>query len=148
MKTSALFFLYRDKKVNTQNKKRATDDDPNLERLEALQWEVVEEIRSRDIEVSPRLPDAVDDAQRAAQAELQVELVNELTKKLRQIKDAIEALHQGRYGTCQICEREIAAIRLAAIPMAKLCISCQERVDAGINEVPEEDSDLELVEAD
>lgn len=135
--------------VNAKNNERVTlEDDQDLRRLEALRREVLETIRSRDIEVSPRLPDAVDDAQRAAQAELQVQLANEQTRKLHEINDAIKALHQGIYGTCQICEQKIAAKRLAAIPMAKFCISCQEKVDAGMNEVPEEDSDLELVEAD
>jgi DnaK suppressor protein len=47
---------------------------------------------------------------------------------LRQINAAIERIHTGDYGTCASCEEPISEKRLKAIPWAKYCVVCQDRV--------------------
>jgi DnaK suppressor protein len=47
---------------------------------------------------------------------------------LRQVNLAIERIHSGDYGICASCEEPISEKRLKAIPWAKYCVTCQDRV--------------------
>jgi len=47
--------------------------------------------------------------------------------KIGQIEEALRMLREGRYGTCQRCDRKIPKRRLQAIPFAVLCVQCKER---------------------
>jgi DnaK suppressor protein len=51
-------------------------------------------------------------------------------KLLREISDALVRIDQGNYGVCLECEEPISAKRLEALPWARYCVSCQERVAA------------------
>jgi DnaK suppressor protein len=51
-------------------------------------------------------------------------------KLLREISDALVRINQGTYGVCLECEEPISAKRLEALPWARYCVSCQERVVA------------------
>ncbi|MBZ5724567.1 MAG: TraR/DksA family transcriptional regulator [Acidobacteriia bacterium] len=53
-------------------------------------------------------------------------------KLLRQISDALHRMDQDTYGICMECEEPISAKRLEAVPWARYCISCQERIAARI----------------
>jgi len=44
---------------------------------------------------------------------------------LREIEDAQQRLEQGGYGMCEGCAEPIPWERLEALPMSKLCTSCQ-----------------------
>ena len=46
--------------------------------------------------------------------------------RLAMIDDALEAIAQGRYGICEICQREISWERLQAIPYTTLCQDCKK----------------------
>ena len=48
------------------------------------------------------------------------------SETLRKIDEAIQRLEDGSYGICVECSDEIASPRLAALPFAELCRSCQE----------------------
>jgi DnaK suppressor protein len=48
--------------------------------------------------------------------------------QLRQIQQALDRLALGEFGMCLACEQPIAAKRLQALPWAKYCVKCQERV--------------------
>jgi DnaK suppressor protein len=52
-------------------------------------------------------------------------------KLLREVQDALLRINQGTYGICHECEEPISAKRLDAVPWAKYCISCQERLASG-----------------
>ncbi len=56
---------------------------------------------------------------------------NQSSKKSRLIVAALDAIAagDGSYGTCVHCEEGISRARLNAVPWAKYCIRCQERVD-------------------
>ena len=45
------------------------------------------------------------------------------------IDEALEKLDEGTYGVCEECGEEIGAGRLKAMPLAKLCISCQSTLE-------------------
>ena len=49
-------------------------------------------------------------------------------QQLRDIQNALDKLRVGQFGICENCEEAIAPKRLKAIPWAKYCISCQERM--------------------
>lgn len=49
--------------------------------------------------------------------------------QLRLIQEALDRLAAGDYGTCLDCEQPIPPRRLQAIPWARYCIRCQERMD-------------------
>jgi DnaK suppressor protein len=51
-------------------------------------------------------------------------------KLLREISDALVRIEQGTYGVCLECEEPISAKRLEALPWARYCVSCQERIAA------------------
>src|SRR5450432_2806822 len=53
-------------------------------------------------------------------------------KLLREISDALHRLDQDTYGICMECEEPISAKRLDAVPWAKYCVTCQERIAARI----------------
>ena len=49
-------------------------------------------------------------------------------KLLREISDALRRLDNGSYGVCPECENPISAKRLDAVPWARYCVTCQERI--------------------
>jgi DnaK suppressor protein len=49
-------------------------------------------------------------------------------KLLREVKDALRRIEQGTYGVCYECDEPISSKRLDAVPWAKFCVSCQERI--------------------
>jgi len=51
-------------------------------------------------------------------------------KLLREVQAALRRIEQGAYGVCYECEEPISVKRLDAVPWAKFCVSCQERVAA------------------
>lgn len=42
-----------------------------------------------------------------------------------QIDDALKRIEEGVFGTCQMCRKPIAKVRLKALPFACLCLKCQ-----------------------
>lgn len=44
------------------------------------------------------------------------------------VNEAIERLETGEYGICQACEEPVSEKRLRALPWAKYCVPCQERI--------------------
>ena len=53
-------------------------------------------------------------------------------KLLREVQDALRRIAQGTYGTCYECEEPISAKRLDAVPWARFCVACQEKIAARI----------------
>jgi DnaK suppressor protein len=51
-------------------------------------------------------------------------------KLLREVQGALHRLESGTYGTCMECEEPISAKRLDAIPWARYCVPCQEKISA------------------
>ena len=53
-------------------------------------------------------------------------------KLLREISDALLRIEQGNYGVCLECEEPISVKRLEAVPWARYCVACQERLAARV----------------
>jgi DnaK suppressor protein len=51
-------------------------------------------------------------------------------KLLREISDALERIGHGSYGVCLECDEPISSKRLDAVPWARYCVTCQERIAA------------------
>lgn len=47
-------------------------------------------------------------------------------QELKLVQSALQRLDDGRFGTCQSCEKPISQKRLQALPWAQFCVSCQE----------------------
>lgn len=66
------------------------------------------------------------------------------TRLLREISGALHRMDTEQYGVCLECEEPISEKRLNAVPWARYCVACQDRVTAGIANGERED---ELEEA-
>ena len=53
-------------------------------------------------------------------------IANQQIKELNEIEDAIKRIEKGTYGTCEMCDEQIAIGRLRAKPFAKFCTPCRE----------------------
>ena len=59
--------------------------------------------------------------------------------QLQQIQEALDRLQLGDFGICFGCDEPIPAKRLQALPWARYCVPCQERI---AETAPEEDAEL------
>ena len=48
-----------------------------------------------------------------------------LEKQLRDVKEALENIENGKYGICKNCKKEISIERLMAYPAASSCTDCK-----------------------
>lgn len=78
--------------------------------------------------------DLVDRANNAYNREFMLALSGTERDLLRDIDQALERLEKGVHGICEPCGRAIPQARLKAVPWARYCIDCQERVEQGLLE--------------
>jgi DnaK suppressor protein len=64
-------------------------------------------------------------------------------KLLREVEAALRRIQHSTYGVCAACEEPISAKRLAAVPWAKFCVRCQERIGAQSAEQDNDDFDAD-----
>ena len=50
---------------------------------------------------------------------------------LQMVENALARVHEGTFGECISCGKEINAKRLEAVPWTRYCIECQEKVEKG-----------------
>ncbi len=55
---------------------------------------------------------------------------------LQMVERALSNISEGIYGECEQCGKEINERRLEAVPWARHCIACQERLERGELEQP------------
>jgi DnaK suppressor protein len=53
-------------------------------------------------------------------------------KLLREVSDALHRIDHDHYGICMECDEPISVKRLEAVPWARYCVTCQERIAARI----------------
>jgi len=61
--------------------------------------------------------------------EIAISLLETEEQRLEEIAAALERINKGSFGRCEECQREISPERLRAIPYARLCIECANRVE-------------------
>ena len=97
--------------------------------LEKKQAELLRVIVNREgIEIE-KSPDALDEVQHAAERELAIRNLDRDSALLRNVRSALGRFTDASYGTCLHCEEDISPKRLAAVPWAGYCITCQELAD-------------------
>ena len=112
----------------------------SADRLRKLLEQKREEIVSlyqHDLEVgqsngSDGADDLVDRANNAYNREFMLALSGTERNLLREVDGALERLEKGVHGTCEPCGNLIPPARLKAVPWARYCIHCQERVEQGL----------------
>ena len=73
--------------------------------------------------------DLVDKAETSYTKEFLLSLSDGDREKLLLIDEALKRLEHGEFGVCQICQKEISAKRLGAVPWTPLCIDCQQKAE-------------------
>ena len=82
------------------------------------------------VAVTPAAAACEEDQAQALQHEaVSVGLNNIGYEQLRLIEEALDRLASGDYGICSGCECPIPPRRLEAVPWARYCVRCQERMD-------------------
>jgi len=51
---------------------------------------------------------------------------------LQLVEEALQRIHEGEYGTCTHCGKEVQPKRLEAVPWARHCIICQDLQERGL----------------
>lgn len=97
--------------------------------LETKQAELARVLRNREAIAIEKSADALDEVQHAAERELAIRNLDRESGLLRQVKGGLARIDDGSYGICVHCEEDINPKRLAAVPWAQYCISCQELAD-------------------
>lgn len=64
------------------------------------------------------------------------------SKELELIQSALQRFHNGSYGFCEECEKDIPSARLEALPCASLCIDCQRANEQQPRFLIESDADM------
>ncbi len=65
----------------------------------------------------------------AAQRDMAVQSLSRRTRLLRDVNAALARIREGSYGECLECDGPIGERRLRAVPQARHCIACQERME-------------------
>lgn len=76
------------------------------------------------------LPDLADQADRLQTYERDLARYHSLVQRCRDLEKALTALSRGDYGICELCGEAISLRRLVAVPSTRLCIHCQELMEA------------------
>lgn len=97
--------------------------------LKAKNAELARAMGKRDGMAIERTPDALDEIQFAAARELTTRNLERQSELFRTVREALDRIADGTYGTCLNCDEEISHKRLHAMPWATLCIACQDWAD-------------------
>jgi DnaK suppressor protein len=97
--------------------------------LEQKKAELTSGLSSREEIAIERSADQIDEIQRAVEREVAIRSLDSKASMLRSVTAALGRSDDGSFGVCIRCDREISPKRLAAVPWALHCISCQEAAD-------------------
>jgi DnaK suppressor protein len=127
-------FVKNMKTVNKNGQK------PNLARYRKVLEAKAEEVRSsmsaqKAAQVVARLDVPSDEGDLSQQHHEEWIFLNRNTidmKLLREVTDALHRIDHDQYGICLECDEPISVKRLEAVPWARYCVMCQERIAARI----------------
>jgi RNA polymerase-binding transcription factor len=71
----------------------------------------------------------VEDAAMETAAAILSRLEGQQRHELDEIEDALGRLESGTFGLCERCQRPIALARLRAMPAARHCVDCEEKLE-------------------
>lgn len=94
---------------------------------------LIEKLKDNDLSIDDaETPDPVDLAVRNYSKNVMLAVSENESRQLTLIDEALLRLDDKEYGECLNCEKEINPKRLAAIPWARYCLSCQELLEQGL----------------
>lgn len=76
--------------------------------------------------------DIADKAINSYTKEFLFHLSNSDRNLLLQVDEALRRIREGSFGQCVTCGEEINPKRMEAVPWARYCIGCQEKVERGV----------------
>jgi DnaK suppressor protein len=74
-------------------------------------------------------PDEMDRVQHFSEREYAMNNLERNSRRLREVRHALSRMDDGTFGICVDCEEKIGARRLAVMPWAATCITCQEAAE-------------------
>jgi DnaK suppressor protein len=107
----------------------ALDVDRFERALKATEADIARLLSRREGIAIERASDTVDDVQFKLEREVTALSLQRETGRLSAVRLALDRIADHTYGICERCEHEIATKRLAAVPWARCCVRCQQRVD-------------------
>jgi DnaK suppressor protein len=103
-------------------------------KLRALETEICRQVRMQD-RTAIHIERSAEEAEQLAlssEREVVVRTLDHNTYLLREIHSALKRWQDGSYGVCLECEMQINERRLDAVPWARHCLACQERLDHAV----------------
>ena len=109
---------------------KTTQKQAELERLEAAQQELLEDIEHLQADLRSMAEPSADEADvDAYEREKTWALVQRMRRKLESVERAMQLAKNGTYGICESCGQRIDPARLEIIPEATLCLDCQRQFE-------------------
>jgi len=100
-----------------------------VSRLRRMDGAVALEILPGAIGDNSPFADEVDEIQANEGREIGFATRTLLVERVHKLRNALEHLREGDYGTCVECGEPIAAARLRAVPEVETCVRCQDRIE-------------------
>ena len=97
--------------------------------LEARQAEISAGLRNREDIAIEKTAEEMDEIQRGSDRVLALDSITRMWETSTLVTEALKRIDDNTYGICLECEEPISARRLAALPWARYCISCQDARD-------------------
>jgi DnaK suppressor protein len=97
--------------------------------LESASRLVEEDVESTRSELSHADQHPAEEATEVVEEELDLAIRQRLEHELAEVDAALDRLHRGTYGICEVCGRPIGDERLEALPTARLCLEDQQRAE-------------------
>ncbi|MGH9917067.1 MAG: TraR/DksA family transcriptional regulator, partial [Pyrinomonadaceae bacterium] len=76
--------------------------------------------------------DPADMAANAYAKEVLISMSDNDRQFLKLIDEALERMDSNEFGICRVCEDPITEKRLEAVPWARFCLRCQDRMERGL----------------
>ena len=111
--------------------------------LENRENELASGNRNRENLAVEASPDELDRIQDASARDYAMNNLERMSSRLREVRTALHRMDARTFGICTRCEESISPKRLAALPWASLCITCQEAADRE-EKAPQEEMDPSL----
>ncbi len=94
-------------------------------KLRALLEEAEKAVNGMGHERSEDFPDPTDRASLESDRNFQLRIKDRERKLIQKIKEALDRIEDGTFGTCEPCGKPISEKRLMARPMTTQCIECK-----------------------
>ena len=104
--------------------------------LEARLEELSRRLRTREDISVEKTPDVLNEIELSVERDLAIWSLDKRFAQLRYVTAALDRIADGTYGSCIRCDEEIGVKRLAALPHALFCITCQESTEHSESEEP------------